>query len=50
MLKFTAGQTAPCRAGGQRIPGAVVQEKPAAVAAPTPRDRVRAVRELLLVG
>ncbi|MEE8727762.1 MAG: replication initiation negative regulator SeqA [Rahnella inusitata] len=47
MLKFTAGQTAPA-APAANIPGTVVQEKPAAVAAPTSRDKVRAVRELLL--
>ena len=47
MLKFTAGQTAPA-APTANIPGTVVQEKPAAVAAPTSRDKVRAVRELLL--
>ncbi|MGF6189887.1 replication initiation negative regulator SeqA [Serratia sp. 2723] len=45
MLKFTAGQpvrTAPVVAGGQAEPSAV------AIAAQRPRDRVRAVRELLL--
>lgn len=45
MLKFTAGQpvrTAPVLASGQAEPSA------AAVAAQRPRDRVRAVRELLL--
>lgn len=47
MLKFTAGQTAPA-APASNIPGTIVQEKPAAVAAPTSRDKVRAVRELLL--
>ncbi|MBF7954865.1 replication initiation negative regulator SeqA [Rahnella victoriana] len=49
MLKFTAGQTAPAApVTPSVIAGTVVQEKPAAAAAPTSRDKVRAVRELLL--
>ncbi|MBU9812549.1 replication initiation negative regulator SeqA [Rahnella sp. C60] len=49
MLKFTAGQTAPdAPATTSVIAGTVAQEKPAVAAAPTSRDKVRAVRELLL--
>ncbi|AYA07984.1 MULTISPECIES: replication initiation negative regulator SeqA [Rahnella] len=49
MLKFTAGQTAPAvPVTTSVIAGTVAQEKPAAAAAPTSRDKVRAVRELLL--
>jgi negative modulator of initiation of replication len=50
MLKFTAGQTAPAApVNASVIAGTVAQEKPvAAAAAPTSRDKVRAVRELLL--
>ncbi|MFO6296285.1 replication initiation negative regulator SeqA [Rahnella selenatireducens] len=49
MLKFTAGQTAPAApVTPVVIAGTVAQEKPVTAAAPTSREKVRAVRELLL--
>lgn len=49
MLKFTAGQTAPAvPVTPVVIAGTVAQEKPVTAAAPTSREKVRAVRELLL--
>jgi len=50
MLKFTAGQTSPAApANTPVIAGTVAAGKPAAAApAPTSRDKVRAVREMLL--